>query len=254
MLGCCVVGFGAGTAGDVDGDGAGVTDFTDGPASVSPTRSLFVRGYIIAISNRVRTDATISESTFLRPEDVERRFGLRRGFWSNVMGFLLALAINSPVAVQFRICGGELKDQTGDVIGTFGTKAEALTGKLEKLLGRQGGTVRVHKQDGKFDGERPSPGRAILGVLRVTRRDAPETWVKRCRATRRKHHAAGAHFLSADASPPLAPIRVFVGADVRGRSGPEICDGLFAVLLGHLPRLIDVQRLDCFLFSELGNS
>jgi uncharacterized protein YcnI len=54
--------------------------------------------------------------------------------------------------------GWELKDKTGDVIGTFGTKAEALAGgKLEKLLGKQGGTVRVHKQDGKFAEERTFP-------------------------------------------------------------------------------------------------
>jgi hypothetical protein len=43
--------------------------------------------------------------------------------------------------------GWELKDQTGDVIKTFSTKTKALAGgKIEKLLGKQGGTVRVHKR------------------------------------------------------------------------------------------------------------
>ena len=54
--------------------------------------------------------------------------------------------------------GWDLKDQTGEVIRTFSTKAEALAGgKLERLLGKQGGTVRVHKQDGQFAEERTFP-------------------------------------------------------------------------------------------------
>ena len=40
VLGCSVVGFGVGTAGEVEGDGAGVTVCTDGPALVSPIRSV----------------------------------------------------------------------------------------------------------------------------------------------------------------------------------------------------------------------
>ena len=54
--------------------------------------------------------------------------------------------------------GWDLKDQTGEVIKTFNTKGEALTGgKLEKLLGKQGGTVRIHRQDGQFAEERTYP-------------------------------------------------------------------------------------------------
>ena len=61
-----------------------------------------------------------------------------------------------------RCGGGKIlffsEDQTGEVIKTFSTKGEALAGgKLEKLLGKQGGTVRVHKQDGKFAEERTFP-------------------------------------------------------------------------------------------------
>jgi CheY-like chemotaxis protein len=40
VLGCSVVGFGVGTAGEVEGDGAGVTVCTDGPALASPIRSV----------------------------------------------------------------------------------------------------------------------------------------------------------------------------------------------------------------------
>ena len=47
--------------------------------------------------------------------------------------------------------GWDLKDQTGEVIRTFSTKAEALAGgKLKRVLCKEGGTVRVHKQDGNF--------------------------------------------------------------------------------------------------------
>jgi hypothetical protein len=54
--------------------------------------------------------------------------------------------------------GWELKDQTGDLVATFGTKTEALKGgKLEKLLGKSGGTVRIHRQDGQFAEERTYP-------------------------------------------------------------------------------------------------
>ena len=54
--------------------------------------------------------------------------------------------------------GWDLKNQTGEVNRTFSTKAEALAaGKLERLLGKQGGTVRVHKQDGQFAEERTFP-------------------------------------------------------------------------------------------------
>jgi uncharacterized protein YcnI len=54
--------------------------------------------------------------------------------------------------------GWELKDQTGEVIKTYGRKTEALAGgKLERVLGKQGGTVRIHKQDGKLQEERTYP-------------------------------------------------------------------------------------------------
>jgi hypothetical protein len=40
VLGCSVVGFGVDTAGEVEGDGAGVTVCIDGPELVSPIRSV----------------------------------------------------------------------------------------------------------------------------------------------------------------------------------------------------------------------
>ena len=54
--------------------------------------------------------------------------------------------------------GWELKDQTGQVITTFRRKTDALAGgRLEKMLGKKGGTVRIHKQDGRFEEERTYP-------------------------------------------------------------------------------------------------
>ena len=54
--------------------------------------------------------------------------------------------------------GWALVDQTGDIVRVFGTKTEALArGELEKVIGRQGGTVRIHRQDGQFAEERTYP-------------------------------------------------------------------------------------------------
>jgi Uncharacterized protein conserved in bacteria (DUF2188) len=54
--------------------------------------------------------------------------------------------------------GWALVDQSGDILRIFGTKADALTGgKLERLVGKQGGSVRIHKQDGSFEEERTFP-------------------------------------------------------------------------------------------------
>jgi len=54
--------------------------------------------------------------------------------------------------------GWALFDQTGHIVRIFGTKTDALAaGKLERLVGKQGGTVRIHKQDGKFAEERTFP-------------------------------------------------------------------------------------------------
>jgi hypothetical protein len=52
----------------------------------------------------------------------------------------------------------ELKNQIGDVIKASSTKA-ALTrgGMLSRSIGRKGGTVRIHLQDGKFEEERTFP-------------------------------------------------------------------------------------------------
>jgi len=48
-----VVGVGVGTGGEVDGEGDGVTDCTDGPVLVvSPARSVVVRGYDTRSSRR----------------------------------------------------------------------------------------------------------------------------------------------------------------------------------------------------------
>jgi uncharacterized protein DUF2188 len=54
--------------------------------------------------------------------------------------------------------GWALIDQTGDIVRIFGTKTEALArGELEKAIGKQGGTVRIHRQDGQFAEERTFP-------------------------------------------------------------------------------------------------
>ena len=54
--------------------------------------------------------------------------------------------------------GWALVDQTGDIVRIFGTKTEALArGELEKVIGKEGGTVRIHRQDGQFAEERIFP-------------------------------------------------------------------------------------------------
>ena len=54
--------------------------------------------------------------------------------------------------------GWALIDQTGDLVRIFGTKTEALArGQLEIAIGKLGGTVRVHRQDGQFAEERTFP-------------------------------------------------------------------------------------------------
>ena len=54
--------------------------------------------------------------------------------------------------------GWALVDQTGDIVRIFGTKTEALArGELEKVIGIEGGTVRIHRQDGQFAEERTFP-------------------------------------------------------------------------------------------------
>lgn len=54
--------------------------------------------------------------------------------------------------------GWALVDQTGDIVRIFATKAEALArGQLEIAIGKEGGTVRIHRQDGQFAEERTFP-------------------------------------------------------------------------------------------------
>ncbi len=54
--------------------------------------------------------------------------------------------------------GWALVAQTGDIVRIFATKTEALArGELEKAIGKQGGTVRIHRQDGQFAEERTFP-------------------------------------------------------------------------------------------------
>jgi hypothetical protein len=54
--------------------------------------------------------------------------------------------------------GWALVDQTGDIVRIFATKTEALArGQLEKAIGKGGGTVRIHRQDGQFAEERTFP-------------------------------------------------------------------------------------------------
>lgn len=48
---------------------------------------------------------------------------------------------------------------TGDVKKRFDTKSEATAGgALEKAVGPAGGSVRIQKEDGKFQEERTYPG------------------------------------------------------------------------------------------------
>jgi|SoiMethySBSTD1v2_1073268.scaffolds.fasta_scaffold1102365_1 hypothetical protein len=54
--------------------------------------------------------------------------------------------------------GWVLKDQEGGVVTTFKSKAEATSGgQLEKAIGKIGGSVRIHKEDGTFEEERTFP-------------------------------------------------------------------------------------------------
>ena len=54
--------------------------------------------------------------------------------------------------------GWALSDQTGDIWRIFATKAKALAhGELERTVGTEGGTVRIHRQDGQFAEERTYP-------------------------------------------------------------------------------------------------
>lgn len=49
-----------------------------------------------------------------------------------------------------------LHDQIGDLVRTFKTKADALTGgTLEGIVGE--GTVRIHREDGQLEEERTFP-------------------------------------------------------------------------------------------------
>ena len=59
--------------------------------------------------------------------------------------------------------GWALVDQTGDIVRIFATKTEALArGQLEKAIGKEGGTVRIHRRDGQFAEERTFPLAADL--------------------------------------------------------------------------------------------
>ena len=49
-------------------------------------------------------------------------------------------------------------DKTDEVIKTFETKEKATAGgALRKVLGKEGGSVKIQKQDGKFQEERTFP-------------------------------------------------------------------------------------------------
>jgi hypothetical protein len=56
--------------------------------------------------------------------------------------------------------GWALTDQSGRVVGIFNRKTDALAGgRVEKMLGEEGGSVRIHKLDGRFEEERTYPRR-----------------------------------------------------------------------------------------------
>lgn len=50
-------------------------------------------------------------------------------------------------------------DKTNKIVKTFDTKTDATKGGvLEKALGEQGGSVKIQKEDGRFQEERTYPG------------------------------------------------------------------------------------------------
>lgn len=52
-------------------------------------------------------------------------------------------------------------DKTNKVVKTFETKADATKGGvLEKAVGKEGGSVKIQKADGKIQEERTYPGSA----------------------------------------------------------------------------------------------
>ena len=52
-------------------------------------------------------------------------------------------------------------DATDKMVKSFENKADALTGgTLEKAVGKDGGSVKIQKVDGKFQEERTYPGSA----------------------------------------------------------------------------------------------
>ena len=56
--------------------------------------------------------------------------------------------------------GWALIDHTGRIVGIFTRKTDALAGgRIEKMLGELGGSIRIHKQDGRFEEERTYPRR-----------------------------------------------------------------------------------------------
>ena len=56
--------------------------------------------------------------------------------------------------------GWALTDQSGRIVAIFNRKIDAFAGgRFEKMLGAQGGSVRIHKQDGRFEEERTYPRR-----------------------------------------------------------------------------------------------
>ena len=53
----------------------------------------------------------------------------------------------------------QLTDSGGHLQKEFGTKAQATAGGvLEKAVGPSGGSVKIHKENGKFQEERTYPG------------------------------------------------------------------------------------------------
>lgn len=53
------------------------------------------------------------------------------------------------------------KDKTGQVVKTFPTKTAATKGGvLKRALGEDGGSVKIQKENGKFDEERTFPRKA----------------------------------------------------------------------------------------------
>ena len=98
----------------------------------------------------------IERSTKLPP--LQPRNPPRRSRFGDDQNTDMAMLHRFTLKKNKQLGGWALIAQSGDIVRIFGTKTEALAhGELEKAVGKQGGTVRIHRQDGQFAEERTYP-------------------------------------------------------------------------------------------------